>query len=301
MYPEISDLLYDLFGIRLPFPIHSFGFFLAIAFLAAAIILLLEFKRKAKAGLIVLKKKASDHTVNIIFIGIIAGIVGSKLFHNLEHLDELLADPLNALFSLYGLTFYGGFILATFAIIVYSRMNNIPVPVMADIVAPSIILAYGIGRIGCQFAGDGDWGIDNLSPKPTWLGFIPDWLWAYNYPHNILNQGILIEGCTGKHCFVLVNPVFPTPVYETIMCVILFLALWLIRRRLSESGVLFGILLIFMGVERFLIEQIRINVQYNIFGFNATQAEIISILLIITGMLLIWMIKKKLKIPVKLE
>jgi len=48
-----------------------------------------------------------------------------------------------------------------------------PWPVIADVVAPALILAYGIGRIGCQMSGDGCWGIPNLEPKPEWLGFYP--------------------------------------------------------------------------------------------------------------------------------
>ncbi len=379
MYPTISDFIKDIFGINLPLPIQSFGFFLAIAFLFAAFFLTKEFKRKEKQGLInpIIKTKVKgkpvsfeglglngliafilgfkifgailnysefsdnpqqyiistkgnlwigivfafiaiayqytrrykarlkepiiteykirphEHTSNIILIGAITGIIGSKLFHNLENIDELIANPIDALLSFSGLTFYGGLILATIAIIIYSIKNKIPVAVMADVVAPAIILAYGIGRIGCQFAGDGDWGIANLTPKPGWLGFLPDWLWAYNYPHNIINEGIPIDGCISKHCFVLANPVFPTPVYETIMCILLFGLIWLIRKKIKTNSVLFGFFLIFMGIERFLIEKIRINIHYNILGYKFSQAEIISILLILTGLVLIWMLKRK--------
>ena len=50
-----------------------------------------------------------------------------------------------------------------------------------------LFLTYGIGRNGCHFSGD-DWGIV-LSNQPDWW-FLPDWMWSYNYPNNVINEGI---------------------------------------------------------------------------------------------------------------
>ena len=45
--------------------------------------------------------------------------------------------------------------------------------------------------MGCHLSGDGDWGIVNLNPKPELLNFLlPDWMWSYNYPNNVINAGI---------------------------------------------------------------------------------------------------------------
>ena len=144
------------------------------------------------------------------------------------------------------------------------------------------MLAYGIGRIGCQMSGDGDWGITNLSPKPGWLSFFPDWVWSYDFPNNVINAGVYIEGCTGRFCSVLPQPVWPTALYEVIMCLILFVILWVIRKKIKISGLLFCFYLIMNGIERFFIEKIRVNTEYNILG-GITQAEIISFLLILSG------------------
>lgn len=165
---------------------------------------------------------AKDQMWPILFIAVIFGIIGAKIFHQFENWDTFMADPVGSLFSFSGLTFYGGLIVAAFAIAYYGEKHGIPWRHMADSVAPSLIIAYGIGRIGCQVAGDGDWGIVNTLAQPQWLSFLPDWTWAYNYPHNILNEGVLIPGCVGDHCHQLAQPVFPTPIYETTNALIIF-------------------------------------------------------------------------------
>ena len=146
------------------------------------------------------------------------------------------------------------------------------------------MLAYGVGRIGCQMSGDGDWGIDNLAPKPEWMSFLPDWMWSYTFPHNVINAGVPIEGCTGKFCMELANPVWPTAFYEVIMSLAIFGILWAMRKHIKVPGALFFIYLAFNGVERFFIEKIRINSEYNILG-GITQAEIISFSLILTAII----------------
>jgi prolipoprotein diacylglyceryltransferase len=187
------------------------------------------------------------------------------------------------------------------------------------------MFAYGWGRMGCQVAGDGDWGIINsafvsnadgsvqlsnsanaftrvltdnasyytqqfgslgavqhASVKP-FLG-LPDWLFAYTYPHNVNNEGIPLFGCTwDNYCNYLPIPVFPTPIYEIVVCLTLFFILWSIRKKIKTPGRMFAIYLLFNGVERFIVEHIRVNTQYHFLGLNPTQAEIISLGLIIAG------------------
>jgi prolipoprotein diacylglyceryltransferase len=116
---------------------------------------------------------------------------------------------------------------------------------------------------------------------------------AYTYPNNVNEDGELLPECEGKYCRVLPQPVFPTSFYETIMCTILFLFLWTIRKRISTPGIVFSIYLILTGIERFFIELIRVNAVYNVFGFHPTQAEVISILLILTGIIMIIYLKNK--------
>jgi prolipoprotein diacylglyceryltransferase len=157
---------------------------------------------------------------------------------------------------------------------------------MLDVGGPGMMLAYSVGRIGCHLSGDGDWGIANLNPKPfTWL---PDWLWAYTYPNNVAMDGNQIAGCVGKFCNELPLPVYPTPIYEVIMAFIIFLFLWKIRTKINLPGMMFGIYLMFNGLERFFIELIRVNTKYNVAGISFTQAEFISSVLFFCGVLLVY-------------
>ncbi len=165
----------------------------------------------------------------------------------------------------------------------YGAKNNINFLHIADAGALAIPMGYGIGRIGCQVSGDGCWGIANPDPKPEWLSFLPDWMWSFDYPNNVINSGKLIENCTGGHCHILDTPVFPTPFYETTLMMIIFIILFSVRKKIKIPGMLFSIYLIFAGIERYLIESIRVNNKFIVFSQEVTQAEIISTILFIVG------------------
>ena len=218
------------------------------------------------------------------------GFLGAKIFHNLENWNDFAKDPIGALLSFSGLTFYGGLICAGAAIMLYARKIKLPIVHLVDAFAPILMLGYAIGRIGCQVSGDGDWGIPNLNPKP--LSWLPDWLWAYQYPHNVVGEGMPIPGCTGPYCNQLVPAVYPTALYEVILCSLIFVLLWSIRKKIKIPGQLFGIYLMFNGMERFLIESIRVNTKYESLPFQPTQAQIISVILLIVGFVLTFNAKK---------
>lgn len=220
---------------------------------------------------------------SLIMWAAIWGFLGAKIFDNLENWDDFVKDPIQRLLSFSGLTFYGGLIFGAITVFYMTAKNGIKLIHMIDIGSPGVMLGYAIGRMGCHLSGDGDWGIPNLAPKPHWLNWAPDWVWAFKYPHNVIHEGVPIPGCASKFCNELPFPVFPTPFYESIICLILFAILWLLRKRIKIPGLLFSIYLILNGLERFSIELIRVNTKYHIFGFNPTQAELISFTFILGG------------------
>ncbi len=255
---------------------------------------------------------------HFLFIAGIFGLLGAKIFHNLENWDDLVADPVGSLLSFSGLSFLGGLLLGGAAIVWYAKRKNISLIHLADVAAIILPLGYAIGRIGCQVSGDGCWGIFNEAfadpgtipaaayelghvgsfAPPEWLSFLPDWLFAYNYPHNINNEGILMANCTWEHCYVLAAPVFPTPFYETTMMLIAFFVLYKLRKKIKIPGMLFAIYFTFAGLERFLIEKIRVNnIVFKSGNIELTQSEIISSLMMLAGVIgIIYLLKNKEKL-----
>ena len=384
MYPNLYYLIDDFFGVKLNGLrlVNSFGFFVAIAFVASGFVLYNELKRKESIGeftpteesiiigapasmselltsfffgflfgykiigaftiadalnntqafilslqgnigagilvgaiMVYLKWKEKDkdklakpetrklllwphdRVGDIVLQAALWGFLGAKIFHNLENLEELMLDPWGSLISFSGLTFYGGLILATIAIIVFIRKYNMRVIHFADAMAPTMLFAYAAGRIGCHISGDGDWGIPNLNPKPfTWL---PDWIWSYQYPHNVVNAGVPIPGCVGNYCNQLPEGVYPTTFYEVIIMFILFLIVWMVRKKITQPGIITGIYFIFAGGERFFIEKIRVNNKYTFLPFQPTQAELISVILIILG--IVFLVKSKSWFPKNIQ
>lgn len=284
MYPRISDLFKDLLGFELPFPIYSFGFMVAIAVMLAAWLTQIELDRLYRAGRIgsvripdkaakgrkgTIEASPSHLMGTVTVLAVVGGFSGAKLFHIFENLGDFFADPFGMVFSSGGFTFYGGLIVASVLIAWYVKRHRLPVPLFADAVAPGLMLAYGVGRIGCHLAGDGDWGIaSNLADKPSW---IPAFLWSETYPRNI--WGVDLSAA----------PVFPTPLYEFMMAAALAGILWSLRDHPYVAGWLFSLYLVFNGVERFLIEKIRVNNVFDFLGIQSTQAELIAVFLMALG------------------
>jgi phosphatidylglycerol:prolipoprotein diacylglycerol transferase len=285
MYPRLSDLFRDFLGIELPFPIYSFGAMVAVGILSAAWLLGRELDRlyaekllpgvrvSGKGG----KKKGSEISSPSVLVGtfvlvaFVGGFAGARVFHILENLGAFVADPAGMIFTRGGFTFYGGLIVAGVSIAWIVHRKGLHVPTASDAFAPGLMLAYGIGRLGCHLAGDGDWGINaDLAARPGWL---PEWLWAETYPNNVL--GVDLSA----------HPVYPTPIYEFVGCVLLFAILWKLRKHPFAGGWLFSVYFLLTGLERFLIEQIRVNNTFMVFGLELTQAEVISVLIMALGAL----------------
>jgi phosphatidylglycerol:prolipoprotein diacylglycerol transferase len=268
MYPE-------LFKIG-PFTIYSYGLMLGIAFLTASYLLTLELKRK---------KMDPNLASTVTFMAVVLGIVGAKVFHLLENWDYFLLSPLEMVFSAGGLTFYGGFILAAAVIILYLKKKKIPVLKITDATAPGLMLGYGIARIGCQLAGDGDYGIPSNLPWAMSYerGTYPPSVAFKDFPEIVEKYGI--NGVVPDNILV-----HPAPLYELIAAGVLFLILWQLRKKITVDGKLFFVYLVFAGSERFFVEFIRINPML-IAGLS--EAQLISLLLIIIGTAGIFLLREK--------
>jgi phosphatidylglycerol:prolipoprotein diacylglycerol transferase len=258
MYPE-------LFRIG-PFTVYSFGLMMGISFIVANYFLAKELKRKG-----INPAFASSITL----IALVAGISGSKILYLLENFEDFIQDPIGRAFSPAGLTWYGGFVLATVMIYLYGRSKKVSFWKIADAASPGLMWGYGIARIGCHLSGDGDYGIPTTLPWGVSYArgtFPPSEAFrnlpeiARHYPNGIVPDN---------------TPLHPTPIYEFILATGIFLLLWKMRKRSYPDGRLFIIYLIAAGLERFFIEFIRINPRV-LFGLS--EAQIIAIVLIVVGL-----------------
>ncbi len=258
MYPE-------LFKIG-PFTVYSFGLMMGISFIVANYFLGKEFKRK---GI----NPAFASTITLI--ALVAGVSGSKILYLLENFSYFLRDPIGTAFSPSGLTWYGGFILATAMIYLYVRAKRISFWRVADAASPGLMWAYGIARIGCHLSGDGDYGLPTSLP------------WGVSYargtypPSEAFRDLPQIAGRFPTGVVPNDTPLHPTPIYEFLLATGIFFLLWKLRRRNYPDGRLFMIYLISAGLERFFVEFIRINPRILI---GLTEAQIFAIVLIGVGL-----------------
>lgn len=252
MYPKLFQI-----G---PVPVYSYGLMLGIAFLVGNWLFGKELKRKGY----------DENTgVIIVLLALVGGIVGAKLFYILEDWNFGTGQPLftyfkpDILFSSSGLTFFGGLVLSFILIFTYCKIKGLPFLSILDMMAPGTILGYGIARIGCQLAGDGDYGI--VIPHDSFWYFL-----GMSYTNGTVPTppGVLVH---------------PTPIYETITAFFIFLYLWKNRAKYNVPGTLFYLYLILAGVERLLVEMIRVNPKV-IAGLS--QAQLIALFMIIAGTLL---------------
>ncbi len=162
----------------------------------------------------------------------VGGWVGARLFLIPSAWDLFTQDPVGVLLTSSGWVWYGGLIGGTAALWLLARRRGIAFLLLADVVAPGLAAGQGVGRIGCQLAGDGDYGIPTTLP------------WAMSYPHGVVPT---------------IEYVHPTPIYEALACFAIAAYLW--RRRLQEPphGDLLARYFVLAAVVRFAVEFVRRN------------------------------------------
>jgi phosphatidylglycerol---prolipoprotein diacylglyceryl transferase len=268
-FPYLTDAINAILGTHWHLPLPTFGIVVAIAVVVATAFAIRLVRQYEEAGR--LPPLAHTQITDMVLVATVFGILGARIFDILDNVDRFIANPMSMIFTRAGFSIYGGLCFGIAAGVFFVRRRSLPVIPMLDATAPALMLGYGIGRIGCQLSGDGDWGITaNMILKPSWL---PRWLWAQTYDGNIAGVVIAAPG------------VYPTPLYEFTMALAIFWVLWRLRLHRHGAGYLFSIYLMLAGFERLLIEKIRINTRYDVLGTHLTQAEGISTLLVLAGLI----------------
>lgn len=234
-----------------PLKIPTYGLMLATAFIVASALIEQEFRRRGMG------RNVGWDTVAV---ALIAGLIGCRINFLIENRAAVAQAGAKAVFGGSGMTWYGGFILALIAVIVFWRMRKVRMLPGLDTMAMVMPLAYAIGRVGCQLSGDGDYGRPSSLP------------WAMSYPNGTVPTLLRVH---------------PTPVYEALLMTGFFFVLWNLRTKKHPNGFIFALYLLGYGLERFLIEFIRTNKPVLA---GLTEAQVMSVVLVVAGVaMLVWM------------
>lgn len=192
---------------------------------------------------------------NLVIASIIAGLVGARINFMIEHAGEIqdLRDFFSMLFSRSGLTAYGGFLAGITAGYLYARKQGLPVLKVLDAGTFAMCIGYFFGRLGCQLAGDGDYGTPSNLP------------WAMAYPNGTVPT---------------YERVHPVPVYEMILIALIFFILKRVQKHHAPDGSVFALFLMLFGLERFFMEFIRFNPKIL---WGITEVQFVSLGLMLTG------------------
>jgi phosphatidylglycerol:prolipoprotein diacylglycerol transferase len=212
------------------FVLHTFGVFLAAAYLVALWWLMRSAKRAGLKG---------ESIAGLGLWIIIGAILGAKALMVIRFYRDYLVNPAD-LWSLATLQsagdFYGGFIGAILAALIYfKRHPELPAWGTADISAPAIALGQAIGRIGCFMAGD-DYG------RPT------DLPWGVTFHHP---DAADIGGAP------LGIPLHPVQLYESLTCLVLYFVLVRLARHKRFEGEIILAYSIFYALIRYFLEFLR--------------------------------------------
>lgn len=220
-------------------------------------------------------KESKKHNINkdiitdLIFYGIIIGLVGARLYYVIFNLDYYLTNP-SQILAVWngGLAIHGGLISGAIFVYIYCRKKNINFLRVLDIIAPCILIAQGLGRWGNFFNKEAHGGVTSISTLKNM--HIP----------NFVIDGMNINGAY----------YYPTFFFESIGCIIGAIIIILIRKRKNvKLGISSGLYLIWYGILRFFIEALRTD---SLMLFNLKAAQIVSLVSIIIGVVLMFISRK---------
>ena len=256
---------------------------MCLAFIAAYVALAAEIKRR--------KLPLDPYTV-VAYVAI-AGIVGAKIWHIIDTPADRNFDFVsnaqgffNTLLGFFywfrgGFAWFGGFVAGITTLLLIARKYRVDLLTMLDLSSPAAAIGYAVGRIGCLTSGDGDYGM------PTHLP------WGMAFPNGTEPttgiNGICLRSGWPENCAV-----HPTPIYEFIVMMLVFWYIWRRGKRALQHplapGVIVGEFLILSGLERFLVEFLRINPRV-IFGMS--NAQFTAVLSIVAGIVLLVIVRRR--------
>jgi phosphatidylglycerol:prolipoprotein diacylglycerol transferase len=257
---EPARLMYPYINLGFMHP-GTFGLLLWLAAVAGAFVLHRNFARN----------DVDYDALNVVTMVMIAGVLGSKAWHELQDVPELRralhmigapgwhhpAEVVEGFLAWFqtGFAWFGGLVAGIVTLMALGHSARFRGPAwrspgdpgavlgervgavrMLDLAAPAAAVGYGVGRIGCLLAGDGDYGVNTTLP------------WGVHMAKNALVPP------TPPNALVQ-----PTPIYELLFSLVVFWILWRLGKKHKPVGWLTGVYLVLSGIGRFLVEFVRIN------------------------------------------
>jgi phosphatidylglycerol:prolipoprotein diacylglycerol transferase len=247
-----------------PLTVYSYGMMMAFGFLAADFVISSECKRR---GL------NPDFASSLVVWAAIAGIACSRLYSVIDNFSSYMHDPWSIIFSGSGFVWYGGLIGGLLSSYFVARYFKINFWTAADMAGPALVIGQALGRIGCHLSGDGDWGMPTTLP------------WGVQYPNAIVgwNGNSVLKLDSQNHLVSAFYPgvhVHPTPIYEAILYMLIFLFLWSRRKETKVPGQLFFLYMMLAGAARFMVEFLRVNPRV---FMGLSEAQLIALAMMIIG------------------
>jgi phosphatidylglycerol:prolipoprotein diacylglycerol transferase len=265
VFAAIGPVVHHPFEFNIgPIPLTGFGIAVVMAFVIAQVIGQHEMQRRGYDP---------DPIADLILGAVIGGLLGAKLYF------VVVLGNWDALLSRAGFVFWGGFIGGAIGVLLVARFKKVPLWRTLEVSAPALAAAYAVGRTGCWAVGD-DYG-------QPWQGPL-----AVQFPEGIppTTAGVLqrefnvaIPAGTDPSSVIAVHP---TQLYETAMGMVMFFILWRFRHHRHAEGWLFGVWAVLAGIERFLVEFVR--VKDDITGIGLTTAQLVALAAIALGVVLLF-------------
>jgi len=195
---------------------------------------------------------ATEEIYSLAIWAIAGGIIGARLFHVLDHLGYYAANPGQILqIQLGGLAIWGALIGGAVATIPYARLKGLPLARLVDVLAPALLVAQIIGRIGCTINGDAWGGITSLP-----------WGFIYTNPNDLIPVNLLGV------------PTHPYPVYEMIWNGIVLLVIWQLGRAFKKDGMKFMTYIALYSIGRFFLTFVR---QETVLFWGLQEAQVVGL------------------------
>jgi phosphatidylglycerol---prolipoprotein diacylglyceryl transferase len=257
----IYPLTVSLFGLE----VTGFGVMMMLGFLTAGWVMQRELQRR---GL------NPEYSADIVVAGVVGGILGARLWYMALHGGPLLSRA--------GLVWYGGFLGGVAAVVAMSWWKRVPLRFTFELAAPALALGHGLGRVGCFLVQD-DYGVPTTLP------------WGMRFPQGqppttgaaLARWGVELPAGTEPGTLLAVHP---TQLYEVAALLFVFWLLWRLRRHEHAVGWLFGVYLVAIGLERFLVEFVRAKDDRLVGAL--TLAQVTSLVLLVVGLGLLALLRR---------